>query len=117
MFFTTPTLDFSTHANALNHIIEELHQEYSEFQSREKIFNINIVLYVFDLLTKVPTKRWIHNNSTHTTKNNSTYSSSSSLSSSSTKIKQRKLIKKDKIKKKKKKKKKIKKKKNIKTKK
>jgi len=81
-------LDFSTHANALNHIIEELHQEYSEFQSREKIFNINIVLYVFDLLTKVPTKRWIHNNSTHTTKNNSTYSSSSSLSSSSTKIKQ-----------------------------
>jgi len=60
MYFTTPTLDFSTHADALSHIIQELYLEYPGLKVNEKIFNVNIVLYVFDLLTKLPTKRWIH---------------------------------------------------------
>ncbi|ORX88308.1 hypothetical protein BCR32DRAFT_288812 [Anaeromyces robustus] len=76
MYFTTPTLDFSTHANALNHIIEELYQEYPGFRATDKIYNVNIVLYVFDLLTKLPTKRWIVNNN-----NSNNALSSSSLSS------------------------------------
>ena len=62
MYFTTPTLDFSIHADALNHIIQELYLEYPKWKAKEKVFNVNIVLYIFDLLTKLPTKRWIHHN-------------------------------------------------------
>ncbi|ORX43828.1 hypothetical protein BCR36DRAFT_406653 [Piromyces finnis] len=60
MYFTTPTLDFSTHADAIHHMIQELYLEYPKLSSKGKIVNVNIILYIFDFLTKFPTKRWIH---------------------------------------------------------
>ena len=70
MYFTTPTLDFSTHADALSHIIQELYLEYPKLKAKEKVFNVNIVLYIFDLLTKLSTKRWIHHNVLETKQRN-----------------------------------------------